>query len=114
LLCANALKLRVSPAANRSLVFKGLSLYGRYLPSCSSFRLESAGRDYDLLIIRSSIPDVDSGKGMKQSENIQQPENHGDYHDAVQDRLDGRLHRNEAVHQPQQNTYHDQNFQDLN
>ena len=28
--------------------------------------------------------------------------------------LDGSLHGNEAVHQPQEDTHHDENFQQLN
>jgi hypothetical protein len=47
---------------------------------------------------------------MKQSENIQQPKNYGDYDDAVQNGLDTPLHGNEAIDQPQKDTYHDENF----
>jgi len=51
---------------------------------------------------------------MKQTENIQEPQNYGDNHDAVQNGLDGSLHGNEAIHQPQKNPHHDENFQELN
>jgi len=51
---------------------------------------------------------------VKQSKNIQQPQNHGNHYDAVQNSLDGSLHGDEAIHQPQKNTHHDQNFQELN
>jgi hypothetical protein len=57
---------------------------------------------------------VDSGKGIKESKNIQDPQNHGNDHDAVQDRFDGSLHGNEAIHQPQEDTHHDENFEQLN
>jgi hypothetical protein len=57
---------------------------------------------------------ADPGQRVKQSENIQQPQNHGNDNDAVQDGLDGALHGDEAIHQPQKHTYHNQNFQKLN
>ena len=50
---------------------------------------------------------------MKQSKYIQQPQNHGNDHDAIQNRLDGSLHWNETIHQPQQDTHYDENFQNL-
>jgi len=50
---------------------------------------------------------------MKQSKNIQDPQNYSNNHDAVQNGLDGPLHWNEAIDQPQENTHHDENFQDL-
>jgi hypothetical protein len=49
------------------------------------------------------------GKGMEKSEYVQEPQDHGDHYDAIQDRLDRPLHRDEAIDQPQQNTYYDQN-----
>jgi hypothetical protein len=51
---------------------------------------------------------------MKEPEDIQDPQNHGNHHDAVQDGLDGGLHGDEAIHQPQQNAHYYQNFQELN
>jgi hypothetical protein len=57
---------------------------------------------------------VHAGKGVKEPENIQEPQNYGNDHDAVQNGLDGPLHGNEAIHQPQEDTHHDQNFQQLN
>ena len=50
---------------------------------------------------------------MEQPSNIKDPQNHGNDHDAVQNRLDGSLHGNEAIHQPQEDTHHDENFQQL-
>jgi hypothetical protein len=55
----------------------------------------------------------DTGERVKQTENIQQPENDGNHHDAVEDGLDGSLHGDEAIHQPQKNTHDNENFQDL-
>jgi hypothetical protein len=54
-------------------------------------------------------PNVNVGKGMKKSEYVQEPQDHGDHYDAIQDRLDRPLHRDEAIDQPEQNTYYDQN-----
>jgi hypothetical protein len=38
---------------------------------------------------------------MKQSENVQQPKNDGNYDDAIQNGFDGSLHGDKAIHQPQ-------------
>ena len=51
---------------------------------------------------------------MKQPKNIQQPQHYSNDNDAVQTRLDGSLHWNEAIDQPQENTHNDENFQQLN
>jgi len=51
---------------------------------------------------------------MKQSKYIQEPKHHNDDDDPVQDRLDASGHGNEAIHQPQQDTNHDQDFYQLN
>jgi hypothetical protein len=58
----------------------------------------------------SSLPNTNMGKRVEQSENIQEPQNHGDYYDAIQNRFDGSLHWNKAIYQPQENTHHDENF----
>jgi hypothetical protein len=44
---------------------------------------------------------MDAGKRMKQPENIQQPEDDCNDHDAIEDGLNGALHGNEAIHEPQ-------------
>ncbi len=51
---------------------------------------------------------------MKESKDIQEPQNHANNHNGVQNRLEGRCHGDEAIHQPQQYTHHDQDFQYLN
>jgi hypothetical protein len=66
-----------------------------------------AGRD-------SSFSDMDIGNVVKQTKDIQEPQDDSNDHNAVQDGLDGRLHRDEAIHQPEQNTHSNQNFQELN
>ncbi|HXU18067.1 MAG TPA: hypothetical protein VN708_23370 [Terriglobales bacterium] len=47
---------------------------------------------------------------MKEAKSIEQPNNYGNHYYAIQDRCDGRLHRDESIHQPQQHTYYHQNF----
>jgi hypothetical protein len=51
---------------------------------------------------------------MEQPKNIQQPQNDRNDHDAIEDGFDRSLHGDEAIHQPQEDTYHDENFQQLN
>jgi hypothetical protein len=51
---------------------------------------------------------------MKKSENIKQPQNHGNDYNGVQNGLNARLHGDELVHQPQKNAHHNQDFQELN
>jgi hypothetical protein len=48
---------------------------------------------------------------MKQPEHVQQPQNDRNDHNAVQNGFDRSLHWDEAIHQPQQDSYHNQNFQ---
>jgi hypothetical protein len=48
------------------------------------------------------------GEGMKESKDIQEPQDYKNDHDSIQDRLDGSCHRNEAVDEPEKNTHHDQ------
>jgi hypothetical protein len=51
---------------------------------------------------------------MKKAKNTQEPQNHENDHDSIQDRLDGSCHGQEAVNQPKENTDHDQNHEYLN
>jgi hypothetical protein len=51
---------------------------------------------------------------MEEPKNIQDPQNDGNHHNAIQDRFDGPLHWDETIYQPQEDTYYDQNFQELN
>jgi hypothetical protein len=45
---------------------------------------------------------------MKQSKDIQEPQNYEDDRDGVQDRLDGSRHRDVTVNQPEEDPNHDQ------
>jgi hypothetical protein len=57
---------------------------------------------------------VHARKGVKEPKNIQEPQNYGNDYDAVQNGLNCPLHGDEAIHQPQEDTHHDQNFKQLN
>ena len=61
-----------------------------------------------------SGPNMHAGQGVKQTKNVQEPQHDGYDHDAIQNGLDGRLHGNKAIDQPQENADHDQNFEKLN
>jgi len=58
-----------------------------------------------------SRANVDACKGMKQPEDIQQPQDDCDDYDAIQNGLDRSLHGNEAIHQPQQDAHYNENLQ---
>ena len=57
--------------------------------------------------------DMNPCQRMEQSKNIQQPENHGDDYDTIQNGFDGSLHWDESVYHPQENAYNNQNFENL-
>jgi len=48
---------------------------------------------------------------MKKSKNVEEPQDYADHHDSIQNRFDCRLHRDEVIDQPQQNTHYDENHQ---
>jgi hypothetical protein len=58
-------------------------------------------------------PHVHPGNGMKNSKDIQEPQNHENDYDGIQDRLDGPGHRYEAINQPEKNTNYDQSHEYL-
>jgi hypothetical protein len=51
---------------------------------------------------------------MEKSKNIQEPQNTGNHHNGIQDRLNRARHRYEAVDKSEKNTNHDQGHDDLN
>ena len=73
---------QVIPTANNSLIFKvspwQVSAWLRCLES------GSWGKVFLWLSPPSSFSNVDPGKGVKQSKNIQQPQHDGNDHDAIQ------------------------------
>jgi hypothetical protein len=63
---------------------------------------------------RHSRPHVDPGEGMKKSKNIQEPQDHDNDHDGIQDRLNGARHRYESIDEPEKYSNHDQGYEYLN
>ena len=53
---------------------------------------------------RPSLPHVDPGEGMEKSKDIEEPQNHESHHGSIQNRLNGALHRNEAIDEREENT----------
>ena len=49
------------------------------------------------------------GEGVKEPEDVEEPEDDGDHNNTVEDGLDGALHGNEAIHQPEQDANRDEN-----
>src|SRR5689334_11749334 len=91
----------VIPAANKSFVFT-VSPCGRCLPCYVVIDLGWCVRLSGLVSASSSRFKVHAGKRMKESKTVQQPQNHGNDHHAVQNGLDGGLHWDKAIYQPQQ------------
>ena len=56
---------------------------------------------------------MNPGQRMEQSKNIQQPQNHGDDYDTIQNGFDGSLHWDESVYHPEENTHDNQNFENF-
>jgi hypothetical protein len=56
---------------------------------------------------------VNIHQGIQQAEHLQQPYDHCDDHNSVQDLLHRGLHRDEAIHEPQKDTYHYEDDQNL-
>ena len=52
--------------------------------------------------------DADSRECVEESKRVHEPQHDTDNDDRVQDGLDGSLHRNETIHEPQQNAHDDQ------
>jgi hypothetical protein len=68
-------------------------------------------RTAHLRIVQACLrPDADVGEGMKKAKDVQQPQNHGNNHNCIQDGLDRSLHWYQ-VDQPEQDTDYDQSDQ---
>jgi hypothetical protein len=50
---------------------------------------------------------VDHGLVIENSKNLQEPQNHNNDHNDIQDSFYGSSHRDESVDEPQNNTNHD-------
>lgn len=53
------------------------------------------------------MPDAELPEVVKQPKEISEPHNQNDDYQAIQDRFDLPLHRNESVYEPQHNSYCD-------
>jgi hypothetical protein len=54
------------------------------------------------------LPNPQVLDGTQKSKHIQEPHNHDDNHHSIQDRFNRSCHRYERIHEPKQNTNHDQ------
>jgi hypothetical protein len=100
------------PTAKKSLVFTVSPWQMSAMLHCIDLVLRHSHRRVSMC--QASRSNVDPGEGMKQPKGVQQPQNHNDNHYAIQNGLDGCLHRNKAIHQPQENTHHNHYFDQLN
>jgi hypothetical protein len=57
---------------------------------------------------------VDLGEGTENSKNTQEPQDNGNNHDGIQDRLNGTRHWYKSVDEPENDTNHDQDYYYLN
>src|SRR5208283_1435491 len=57
---------------------------------------------------------VDTRERVEKTKNVEEPKDHGDDDDGVQDGLDAAGHGDETIHQPQENAHNDQGEQNLN
>jgi hypothetical protein len=60
------------------------------------------------------LPHADSGERTDNSKSAQEPQDNGNDHNGVQDRLDGARHWYESVDEPETNTNHDQDHDYVN
>jgi hypothetical protein len=51
---------------------------------------------------------------VKQPKYIQNPQNHGNHHNAIQNGLDSPLHGDVPIYKPEKNADYNQDFQQLN
>jgi hypothetical protein len=72
------------PAVNKILVFKVSPSYGTSVPCC--FRSHPIGSSASLAALTSILlrSNVKPGKRIKESKDVQEPQNHGNDYDAVQ------------------------------
>jgi hypothetical protein len=57
---------------------------------------------------------MDSAERAEKAKNVQEPQNHGDNYNRIQDVLDGTLHGYVSVNQPKKDPNHDQDHYELN
>ena len=55
-----------------------------------------------------TLANVYAAQAVKEAEDIEEPEHHGDDDHAIENRLDVALHGDEAIHKPEQNAHDDE------
>src|SRR6185437_15423444 len=53
------------------------------------------------------------GERVEDAKDIEEPQDHGDHDDAIEDRFYGALHGDEAIHKPEQDAHDDQRDHDI-
>jgi hypothetical protein len=82
------------------------------IPAILSAFISSPEMDKRLVVAR--LPDAYCGHGAKEPEGGQQPKHHEDDDHHIQDLLDGSIHRNVIVDQPQNDSDDDQDNDQIN
>ena len=59
------------------------------------------------------LADVDIRERVKQSKNIEEPQDDANNHDCVQDGFDAARHGDETIHQPKQDAHNDQGYENF-
>jgi hypothetical protein len=60
------------------------------------------------------LPHPDSGEFTNETKNAQEPQDHDNDYDSIQDRLDGARHGDVRVDEPEKNTNYDQDQHHVN
>jgi hypothetical protein len=64
--------------------------------------------------VRHLFPHADIRKRTENSKDAEEPQDNCNDNDGIQDRLNGTRHRDKSVDEPENNTYHDQDYYYLN
>lgn len=59
------------------------------------------------------LTDAYPGKGVEDSEDIEEPQHYDDDYDAIEDRFDAALHGDEAIDKPEQYAYNNERDDDM-
>lgn len=65
-------------------------------------------RASDLGFAMCASTDPDMTQPVEDAEDVEQPQDYEDHHDAIEDRFDAALHGNEPIHNPEQNADNDE------
>lgn len=84
------------------------------VPRLSKFAAHSVEMTATTHLDRLSPAHAKTGNRVHESKDIEQPQNHADDDDGIQDRLDGTGHRYEVIDEPEENTDRNQDHDELN